>query len=122
VPCVFQTRHQDHITPQRVYTFFVYLGLYTRVSTHLIMACSKGTETETTNPTHARVRTFAWRHVCQGLACLFVQSSFICTYQICVQGEGGEGCVGVAHSVAACRMCEEEKERERHYKKQGITE
>ena len=35
----------------------MYLGLYTRVSTHLIMACSKGTETEISNQTHACIRT-----------------------------------------------------------------
>ena len=50
----------------------VSLGLYTRVSTHLIIACSKGTEAETTNQTRACVRTFAWRQACQGLTFLFV--------------------------------------------------
>jgi len=35
----------------------VYLVLDTRVSTHLIMACSKGTEAETTSQTRACVHT-----------------------------------------------------------------
>ena len=35
----------------------MYLGLYTRVSTHLIMTCSKGKKAETTNQTRVCVRT-----------------------------------------------------------------
>ena len=50
----------------------IYQGLYTRVSTHVIMACFKGKDAETTNQTHACVRTFAWRLARQELTCVFV--------------------------------------------------
>jgi len=78
------------------------------------MACSKGNEAETTNQTRACVRTFAWRHACQELTCVFVYSGFIYSLPtMCGEGDGRgggggqkekefQGCVCVAHSVAAC--------------------
>ena len=85
----------------------MYLSLYTRVSTHLIMACSKGKGTETANQTHACIRTETIRDILvkHSFVYLFSLLSYA-AYPIC--GEGGEkeqgvqGCVCVAHNVTAC--------------------
>ena len=63
------------------YSRFVYLGVYTRFPTHLIVVCSQGQKEETTNQTHACVCTFAWRHVSRVhlFICLFVYL-FICLF------------------------------------------
>jgi len=69
----------------------VNLVFYTRVSTHVIMACSKGTQAETTSQTRACVPTFAWRHACQELTSLFVESTITCSPPNMRVGGGGGG-------------------------------
>jgi len=61
-----------------------YLGLYARVSRHLIMACSKGTEKgkeAEDNQPNARICVHGDnpRYTCEKLTSLFVFSSFICS-------------------------------------------
>ena len=85
-----------------------------------------------TQRAHACARSHGDMFAKGSLVYLFSRVSYA-AYQICVQGgmkggvvgwggEGVEGCVCVAHSVAACCICEEEKEKERLPKRKGITE
>jgi len=79
----------------------MYLGLYTRVSTHLIMACSKGKEAETTNQTRACTETIRDILAKNLLVYLFSLVSYA-AYPICGGGEkeqGAEVCVCVAHKT-----------------------
>ena len=62
----------------------MYLGLCTCVSTHLIMACSKGNEAETTNQTRACARTETIRDILAKISLVYLFSLLsYAAYPIC---------------------------------------